>query len=63
MTRRFFLSRRGSFYLAGVGESGRPYIQHRGGPPGFLEILDDRPRLGFADVRGNRTRPRSNGRC
>jgi uncharacterized protein len=42
-----------SFYLASASADGQPYIQHRGGPPGFLKVLDDR-RLGFADFRGNR---------
>jgi predicted pyridoxine 5'-phosphate oxidase superfamily flavin-nucleotide-binding protein len=36
-----------------VGESGWPYVQHRGGPPGFLKVLDDRT-LGYADFSGNR---------
>jgi uncharacterized protein len=48
-----FLAERDSFYLASVGERGWPYIQHRGGPKGFLKVLDDRT-LGFADFRGNR---------
>jgi predicted pyridoxine 5'-phosphate oxidase superfamily flavin-nucleotide-binding protein len=48
-----FIARRDSFYMATVSETGWPYIQHRGGPPGFLRVLDDRT-LGFADYRGNR---------
>ena len=48
-----FILRRDSFYLATVSETGWPYVQHRGGPPGFLKVLDDRT-LGFADFRGNR---------
>jgi predicted pyridoxine 5'-phosphate oxidase superfamily flavin-nucleotide-binding protein len=48
-----FIAARDSFYVASVGETGWPYIQHRGGPPGFLKVLDDRT-LGFADFRGNR---------
>lgn len=48
-----FVSQRDSFYLATVGETGWPYIQHRGGPPGFLRVLDEHT-LGFADLRGNR---------
>ena len=48
-----FISRRDSFYMATVSETGWPYIQHRGGPPGFIKVLDDRT-LGFADYRGNR---------
>lgn len=50
---RLFIGQRESFYLATVGETGWPYIQHRGGPPGFLRVLDDHT-LGFADFRGNR---------
>jgi predicted pyridoxine 5'-phosphate oxidase superfamily flavin-nucleotide-binding protein len=44
---------RDSFYMASVSETGWPYIQHRGGPKGFLKVLDDRT-LGFADLRGNK---------
>jgi predicted pyridoxine 5'-phosphate oxidase superfamily flavin-nucleotide-binding protein len=48
-----FISLRDSFYMASVSESGWPYIQHRGGPPGFVRVL--RPDLiGFADLRGNK---------
>jgi uncharacterized protein len=47
-----FITTRDSFYMASVSESGRPYVQHRGGPPGFLQVLDDKT-LGFADFRGN----------
>lgn len=48
-----FITSRDSFYMASVGEGGWPYIQHRGGPVGFVKILG--PRLfGFADFRGNR---------
>ncbi|HET9627610.1 MAG TPA: pyridoxamine 5'-phosphate oxidase family protein [Kofleriaceae bacterium] len=50
---RAFLAGRDSFYLASVSEAGWPYVQHRGGPPGFLKVLDDRT-LAFADFRGNR---------
>ncbi|TMR99213.1 pyridoxamine 5'-phosphate oxidase family protein [Nonomuraea basaltis] len=50
---RHFIGERDSFYLATVGETGWPYIQHRGGPPGFLTVIDDHT-LGFADFRGNR---------
>jgi predicted pyridoxine 5'-phosphate oxidase superfamily flavin-nucleotide-binding protein len=42
-----------SFYLATANPDGQPYIQHRGGPPGFLRVLDDST-LGFADFAGNR---------
>ena len=48
-----FISARDSFYLASTSQTGWPYIQHRGGPPGFLRVLDERT-LGFADYRGNR---------
>ena len=48
-----FIAARDSFYMASVSETGWPYIQHRGGPAGFLRVLDDRT-LGFADFRGNR---------
>jgi predicted pyridoxine 5'-phosphate oxidase superfamily flavin-nucleotide-binding protein len=48
-----FIGQRDSFYMATVSESGWPYVQHRGGPPGFLRVLDDRT-LAFADFRGNR---------
>ena len=41
------------FFMATVGENGWPYVQFRGGPKGFLKILDDRT-IGFADFRGNR---------
>jgi predicted pyridoxine 5'-phosphate oxidase superfamily flavin-nucleotide-binding protein len=48
-----FIAARDSFYVATVSESGWPYVQHRGGPPGFLRVLDDKT-LAFADFRGNR---------
>ena len=48
-----FIAARDSFYLATVSETGWPYVQHRGGPPGFLKVLDEHT-LGFADFRGNR---------
>lgn len=48
-----FISARDSFYLASVAENGWPYLQHRGGPRGFVKVLDER-RLGLADYRGNR---------
>lgn len=48
-----FLAARDSFYMATVGESGWPYVQHRGGPIGFVRVLDPRT-IGFADFRGNR---------
>jgi len=48
-----FIAARDSFYMASVSETGWPYIQHRGGPAGFLKAIDDRT-LAFADFRGNR---------
>ncbi len=48
-----FIAARDSFYMATVSENGWPYVQHRGGPSGFLRLLDDRT-LAFADFRGNR---------
>jgi predicted pyridoxine 5'-phosphate oxidase superfamily flavin-nucleotide-binding protein len=48
-----FIAERDSFYIASVSETGWPYIQHRGGPKGFLRVLDEAT-LGFADYRGNR---------
>ena len=48
-----FIAERDSFYLATVSETGWPYVQHRGGPRGFLKMVDDRT-LAFADYRGNR---------
>jgi predicted pyridoxine 5'-phosphate oxidase superfamily flavin-nucleotide-binding protein len=47
-----FIAARDSFYIASVSETGWPYVQFRGGPPGFLRVLDDRT-LGYADFRGN----------
>jgi len=47
-----FVGERDGFYMATVGENGQPYIQFRGGEPGFLKVLDERT-LGFADFRGN----------
>ena len=48
-----FIADRDSFYMATVSETGWPYVQHRGGPRGFLKLVDDRT-LAFADYRGNR---------
>jgi hypothetical protein len=48
-----FIASRDSFYMATASETGWPYVQHRGGPKGFLKVLDDKT-LGFADFRGNR---------
>lgn len=50
---RDFIAARDGFYLASVSETGWPYVQFRGGPAGFLRILDD-DTLGYADFRGNR---------
>ncbi len=49
---REFLSERDGFYLATLSESGWPYVQFRGGPEGFLHVVDDHT-LGWADFRGN----------
>jgi predicted pyridoxine 5'-phosphate oxidase superfamily flavin-nucleotide-binding protein len=48
-----FLAETSSFYLATASADGQPYIQHRGGPKGFLKVLDTRT-LAFADFAGNR---------
>jgi uncharacterized protein len=48
-----FITHRDSFYMASVSETGWPYIQHRGGPKGFVHILNP-SLIGFADFRGNR---------
>lgn len=48
-----FIAERDSFYMASVSETGWPYVQHRGGPPGFLKLTDPQT-LAFADYRGNR---------
>ena len=50
---RAFLSELDSFYMASVGATGWPYVQHRGGPKGFLKVIDDRT-IAFADFRGNK---------
>jgi uncharacterized protein len=47
-----FIEARDSFYLASVSESGWPCVQHRGGPPGFIKVLDEKT-LAFPDFRGN----------
>lgn len=47
------IATRDSFYLATLSQTGWPYIQHRGGPPGFLHLLDDAT-LAMADFGGNR---------
>ncbi len=48
-----FIARSRSFYLATASADGQPYIQHRGGPPGFLRVIDPET-LAFADLAGNR---------
>lgn len=48
-----FITTRDSFYMATVGENGWPYVQFRGGPRGFVRVLDQGT-IGFADFRGNR---------
>jgi predicted pyridoxine 5'-phosphate oxidase superfamily flavin-nucleotide-binding protein len=48
-----FIADRDSFYMASVGETGWPYVQHRGGPAGFIKVVDEKT-LGFADFAGNR---------
>lgn len=48
-----FIAARDSFYLATVSETGWPHVQHRGGPPGFLRVVDGAT-LAFADFSGNR---------
>ena len=49
----YFIQSRDSFYMATVSETGWPYLQHRGGPPGFVKVVG--PNLiGFADLKGNR---------
>ncbi|MCI4665611.1 MAG: pyridoxamine 5'-phosphate oxidase family protein [Neomegalonema sp.] len=48
-----FIASRDSFYIASISETGWPYLQHRGGPPGFLHVLDDKT-VSFADFAGNR---------
>jgi uncharacterized protein len=48
-----FISERDTFYMATLGSTGWPYVQHRGGRKGFLKVIDDRT-IAFADFRGNR---------
>jgi hypothetical protein len=48
-----FIKNRDSFYMASIGENGFPYIQHRGGPRGFVKVMDANT-LGFIDFAGNR---------
>ena len=48
-----FIAGQRSFYLATASKDGQPYVQHRGGPPGFLRVIDETT-LAFADFAGNR---------
>ena len=48
-----FIQQRDSFYVSSIGENGFPYIQHRGGPKGFLKVIDSQT-LAFLDFRGNK---------
>jgi predicted pyridoxine 5'-phosphate oxidase superfamily flavin-nucleotide-binding protein len=48
-----FIAARDSFYLGSISETGWPYIQHRGGPQGFLRVVNEKM-LAFADYKGNR---------
>jgi uncharacterized protein len=48
-----FIAERDSFYLASVGETGWPYVQHRGGPKGSLRVIDEQT-IAFADFSGNK---------
>src|SRR5947209_1295656 len=48
-----FIAEQDTAFLGTVNSDGAPYIQHRGGPKGFIKIVDERT-LGFADYRGNR---------
>ena len=48
-----FIAAQTSIFIATANEEGQPYIQHRGGPPGFLHVLDEKT-IGFADFVGNR---------
>jgi len=48
-----FIRERDSFYMASINETGWPYIQHRGGPKGFVRVIDAHT-IAFPDLRGNR---------
>jgi uncharacterized protein len=48
-----FIQKRDSFYMASIGENGFPYIQHRGGPKGFMKVMDATT-IGFIDFSGNK---------
>src|SRR5215472_12785838 len=47
---REFIGERDNFYMASIGSTGWPYVQHRGGPKGFLKVLDNQT-IAFADYR------------
>lgn len=47
-----YIADRDSFYMASIGENNFPYLQHRGGPRGFIKVLDEK-RIGIIDFRGN----------
>ena len=49
---KIYIKTRDSFYMSSVGENGWPYMQYRGGPAGFLKVIDENT-LAFADFRGN----------
>lgn len=53
MAEAAFLTERDGFYMSTVSETGWPYVQFRGGPAGFIKLLDEKT-IGFADVAGNR---------
>jgi predicted pyridoxine 5'-phosphate oxidase superfamily flavin-nucleotide-binding protein len=48
-----FIAERDTFYMASIGAAGWPYVQRRGGPEGFLKVIDDGA-IAFADFRGNK---------
>jgi predicted pyridoxine 5'-phosphate oxidase superfamily flavin-nucleotide-binding protein len=48
-----FIAERDTFYMATLGSTGWPYVQHRGGPKGFLKVIDEST-IAFADFRGNK---------
>jgi len=50
---RDFIGERDSFYMASLGATGWPYVQHRGGPKGFLKVINEHT-IAFADFRGNK---------
>jgi predicted pyridoxine 5'-phosphate oxidase superfamily flavin-nucleotide-binding protein len=53
ISERTFVEQRDGFYMASVTETGWPYLQYRGGPRGFLRVIDEQT-IGFADLRGNK---------